>query len=478
MDEATTCDKLGTERLTNQKQLAVVVECDSNLEKSYTYEKSSMKDTEESIKDQLDGLDIEDLEKPDDGLTSVWGITTNFVNIMIGAGIFVLPLMLRRASLIPGLFILAIMGILSAFSCWLLSYLCDASGVEGNWARLWAYYYGEGYGWITDVISILFIYGCTVSYAVLLKTYIRDLSISIWGIETNANGVSNWVTVPVVFLILVGICMIDVEYLTTIASVGIVAITTTLFIIVIDYSYGAHTTKPIANGVNVLKFNLVDWLYAFNTAGFSYACQFCVPLQYTYLKNRTPRKFGVASFVSHGIVFLISAIVATVGYFKYGDQITGEYLLKFSLDRPTVPGTGSRICMFMTIYTAYPCFVAPLRISLISLIYQLTQYMDWHCQKWDPDEFDLKQRAVTVGILAFSCFPALANFDVDLVISLVVVIAGSWIILGLPGLMGIRETRNGSGRTKIYILSWILFIFAVLLSITGLYAWIHKHFLH
>jgi len=468
MDEAASCDKLEPEGPTNKKQLAVVVECDSNLEKSYTYDKSSMKDMEESIKDQLDGLDIEDLGKPDDGLTSVWGITTNFVNIMIGAGIFVLPLMLNRASLIPGLFILAIMGILSAFSCWLLSYLCDASGIEGNWARLWAYYFGEGYGWVTDVASILFIYGCTVSYAVLLKTYIRDLSISIWGIEKEAAGVSNWVTVPIVFLILVGICMIDVEYLTTIASFGIVAITTTLIIIVVDYIHGAHTTNiPFAKGVEVFKFNFQDWLYAFNTAGFSYACQFCVPLQYTYLKNRTPRKFGVASFVSHGIVFLISAIVATLGYFRYGEMIDREYLEMFD-KTPTVPGTGSRICMFITIFTAYPCFVAPLRISLMSLIY---------CQKWEPNEFDFKQRAVTVGILALSCFPAFFDFDVDVSIGLAVVIAGSWIILGLPGLMGIRETRDGLGRTKTYVLSWILFISAALLSISGLYAWIHQHFL-
>jgi len=410
--------------------------------------------------------DFDDIEKgaQSSGINSVWGVSINLINCMIGAGVLTMAKMLKEASLVPGLIILVFMGVLTCASCWLVGYLCEETQVKGSWARLWEYYFGDKWGWVTEVLSIVFVYGAIIVYAMLIKTYLKDLLTSL-----GTSKIESYVAIPIVFIILVGVCMIDEKYLMFSSALGIIAIALTMITIVADYGVDPPTENnksvKMKNSVRICVWDTVGILNAFCACGFGFACHFSAPIMYSDLRDRTPKRFAYSTGFSFGFCIVLYAIVGAVGYFKHGAAIEKEYLSHLATaDKITWQGLLARFSMFISIFSGYPLYVSPLRKALNSFMTRVGYYHE------EPTEFNKQQRIVTVIIILCAVLPAWGDYDISVVINLATAIVGSWVILGVPGIMGMAHTKD-DGCTKFRVLSITLTTMSILLFVMGIIGW-------
>jgi len=361
------------------------------------------------------------------------------------------------------------MGVVLCASCWLVGYLCEETQVRGSWARLWEYYFGAKWGWVTEILSIVFVYGAIIVYSMLIKTYLGDLLTSF-----GTPKVQSYVAIPVVFLILVAICMIDEQYLMFSSALGIVAIAVTMITIVADYAINRPEENGksvhMKNSVNIWTWNTIGILNAFSACGFGFACHFSAPIMYSDLRDRTPKRFAYSTGFSFGFCIVLYAIVGAIGYLKHGCDIKGEYLYHLATTtKITWQGFLARFAMFISIFSGYPLYVSPLRKALNSFMTRVGYYDE------EPTEFNRQQRTVTVIIILCAVLPAWGDYDISVVINLSTAIVGSWVILGVPGIMGLAHTKN-DGCTKIRLLSIVLTTMCVLLFVMGIIGWVYDTF--
>jgi len=118
--------------------------------------------------------------------------------------------------------------------------------------------------------------------------------------------------------------------------------------------------------------------------------------------------------------------------------------------------------MFISIFTGFPLYINPLRIALNNLLVRIGVL------KQEPTEWDLSQRLTTIVLILLATLPTLFELKVETVLQFAVATAGSWIVLGLPGLMGWQMTK-GKNKPAVRALSILLLISGALLCVLGIW---------
>lgn len=272
-------------------------------------------------------------------------ITLNLVTGGFGVGLFSLPWSTAGASIIPATIMIALVVFLNA---WTISILVEAA--EKYQAFDLGALLAKLPGRLSKVAQPVVNCAIWITLFLVLVGYITVMA----NVGHDILGSNRTLAVVLSAFIVLPLCFLDQAYL---SFTSFLAVAVNVYIFVVMASI-----KP-KQGLEICVFGLGPGNIAMLSATMqAIVIQMCVLPMYGELEDRSPAKFNRIVAVAFGILFLVFASFAIVGYIIFGPHVNDNILLVIP---HTTAGNAAQLGAAVCVAAVYPIMektmVAPIR---------------------------------------------------------------------------------------------------------------------
>eukprot|EP00419_Tripos_fusus_P014046 CAMPEP_0172728478 /NCGR_PEP_ID=MMETSP1074-20121228/92259_1 /TAXON_ID=2916 /ORGANISM="Ceratium fusus, Strain PA161109" /LENGTH=450 /DNA_ID=CAMNT_0013555733 /DNA_START=43 /DNA_END=1392 /DNA_ORIENTATION=- len=295
------------------------------------------------------------------GSASVNSCAATLLKNIVGAGIFSLPIGLVHATPIPGLAILALVGVLNAGSFWMIGYCCLTWGV-GTFRELWNCVLGQSSAWVIDVLIFLNGWFTLVSYVVLIGDFTTKSLSGLLGEEhffARQRVVDQW---GIAILVLLPLSMQkDLSKLKFTSLLGLGVLLYVIFLIIGD----ACRNAPPQWSDNMVFFE--RRLGAFEAIAIycqAYSAHYNAPKLFSELRNPTLYRWFLLVAIAFLSCIVSYSAFALAGIRRWEDSVQGNILKNYD---PTVNVLVAWLGMGFCIAFTYPLVFNSMREAAVNL---------------------------------------------------------------------------------------------------------------
>ena len=298
----------------------------------------------------------------------------NMMNTIIGAGVLSIPSTVGRAGIVGSFLILAISLYLSLEGANMLSMASVYTSAD-SYGGVGTSLNSKTVGLIGDIAMIVFDFGISIAYFIILFDQAADLVV-LWGNVSTAS-MSTWKPwLSLIIAMLVGfpiLCIPSIDALRFTSAASVICIC--LFVVI---STGKGIMQVIRGGLSYKWFpdtipGLVSAISVFFT---SMCCHVNIPKMTSELKYPSSSHFttkvrkmtrvNLIAFLSCGSIYFI---VGAFGYLAYGDKIEANLLTNFTNDRVGYLNIVKLAYAFVVLFS-YPALAFAALVTLDKLLFK------------------------------------------------------------------------------------------------------------
>jgi len=372
---------------------------------------------------------------------SLLGTTSNLAKTMIGEGMLSLAASLGTGTgLASGIIIGVSSAGLMAYSFSLVGRVCNATGSQSlreccektGYPRL---------GKFMTISVFLLLFAACASFSIIIGDSLSD-------ILTTADLTGIWASykfslLTVIIAIELPLCLLkDMSKLAMTSKIGVSCEVFVVIFMALRYFDGSYfpggqyydTPRPIGtsalNSKNLFKVSSGTSLVlcAFSLA---YIGHFQAPKYYHQLRNRSVRRFNLATIGGFSIASLVFLAAMAFGYLTFGHHADGMILNNYSTEDPLA--TVARVGVLIAVAFGFPLVFTTMRDSVV----QGLRLDGQRPETWF---------GVTLGLLLPILLIGISVRDLGLVNELIGAIFGSLISLIFPGLLLLLTYRKLGGK--------------------------------
>ncbi|XP_075080905.1 amino acid transporter AVT1C [Nicotiana tabacum] len=283
----------------------------------------------------------------------------NGINVLCGVGILSTPYAVKEGGW-AGLSILFIFGVLSYYTGILLRYCLDSQPGLETYPDIGQAAFGTVGRIIISIILYVELYSCCVEYIILegdnLSALFPNAHLNLGGFQLDARHLFALITT---LAVLPTVWLRDLTVLSCISAGGVIA-----SVMVVICLYWLGLVDHVGSQSEHTVLNVSSLPVAIGLYGYCYSGHAVFPNIYTSLEKRS--QFPAVLLTSFGIVTVLYAGAAVMGYMMFGDSAESQ----FTLNLPTNL-VASKIAFWTTIvnpFTKYALTMAPVAMSLEELI--------------------------------------------------------------------------------------------------------------
>jgi amino acid permease len=257
----------------------------------------------------------------------------NLVKSIIGAGVLSLPAGIAAmgnapSAVIPATALIAIMGIISAYTFSMIARVCKYTGAT-SYADAWDKTRGTKISWLIAASSALDCFSGNLSYSMVLADTFRDLfsAVGLSALATRSNAL-----LAITGTVLFPLCLTkNLSSLAPFSLLGIMGMAYTSIAIAIRY-FGGSYALPAGKFLSDLTPDLQPSFGSIGASGAlssqslilicmlstAYIAHFNAPKFFRELKNNTVNRFNIVTASSFGISIFIYAAVSAMGFLTFG----------------------------------------------------------------------------------------------------------------------------------------------------------------
>ncbi|XP_019194528.1 PREDICTED: vacuolar amino acid transporter 1-like isoform X1 [Ipomoea nil] len=283
----------------------------------------------------------------------------NGINVLCGVGILSTPYAVKEGGWL-GLPILFIFAVLSYYTGILLRSCLDSQPGLETYPDIGQAAFGSTGRVVISIILYVELYACCVEYIILegdnLSSLFPNAHLNLGGLHLDAHHVF---ALMATLAVLPTTWLRDLTVLSYISAGGVVA-----SVLVVACLYWAGFVDDVGFESKRTTLNLSTLPVAVGLYGYCYSGHAVFPNIYTSMENRN--QFPAVLLASFGIVTLLYAGTAVMGYMMFGDSSESQFTLNMPNDL-----VSSKVAVWTTVvnpFTKYALTIAPVAMSLEELI--------------------------------------------------------------------------------------------------------------
>lgn len=385
---------------------------------------------------------------------SILSSSFNLANTVLGAGILTLPYNLMNCGWFLGIFFLALVGVSSALSFYLLT-------IAGNATEMYQYrdiaraLYRPWFSQLVAVMVAIYTLGTIGSYSIVL----RD-NMFWWAEDTpaNASNKRGMLWAMVCFIVFPLSLLPRIDFLNFTSLVAIASILYIIFVVIgFFFLTTFDKTKYIAKGPP----QAFNWSINALTSFPLFTTAFCGHYNslnvFKELNNRSIKRMNTVIAITVIVTSVFNSTMALFGYFAFTDLLHSDILENIA----EIPGASvifyiANTAMILVMLFSYPLLCYGLRGTIESMFYSPDQKVPY---KW---------RFVIIMINVF--LPAIVATFVDSIadiLSFTSSLCGSPMVFIFPGMFGYSVTKRYGGPKHRYVSSLIIIVLGIFYTIAG-----------
>lgn len=283
----------------------------------------------------------------------------NGVNVLCGVGLLSTPFAVKEGGW-AGLIILFVYAILSFYTGMLLRYCLDSEPGLETYPDIGQAAFGTIGRIAISIILYVELYACCVEYIILesdnLSSLFPNAHISLGGFELNSHHLFALITT---LAVLPTVWLRDLSVLSYISVGGVVA-----SVLVVLCLFWVGLVDQVGFQSKGTTLNLTTLPVAIGLYGYCYSGHAVFPNIYTSMAK--PSQFPSVLLASFGIVTVLYAGVAVMGYKMFGESTESQFTLNMPQNL-----VASKIAVWTTVvnpFTKYALTMSPVALSLEELI--------------------------------------------------------------------------------------------------------------
>eukprot|EP01087_Luapelamoeba_hula_P005420 TRINITY_DN1549_c0_g1_i1.p1 TRINITY_DN1549_c0_g1~~TRINITY_DN1549_c0_g1_i1.p1 ORF type:complete len:482 (-),score=70.72 TRINITY_DN1549_c0_g1_i1:32-1477(-) len=300
------------------------------------------------------------LSSEDEGnqIASPAGCAFNLINNIIGGGVLALPFTLKTSGLVLGPFLLVGVGLLSAYSAFLLL-LAGRGRVGPSYRSLAEECLGRYGGLVVDLCMILFLFGALTGYLIIIGDVLTPFMDFLGRLETR-----EFVVAVVAVFVILPLCLLPrVDYLkyASLAALGCI-----FYIVVVIVIRGAEEidAKDKAEDIAIVPKNM-DVLQSIPIISFAFTFHASLFPVFSEMRRPTMKRVGGVIIVSNLICAAAYLAVAIFGYITFMEDTEGNIFDNYVDDDLLEAGKG---VLAGVIILSYPLIHYPARIHFDNIL--------------------------------------------------------------------------------------------------------------
>lgn len=293
-------------------------------------------DTNIQDKSESPVVDVPYMSYQPDG-ASLGSSIINMMNTIVGAGVLSIPSTVKNAGLIGSFLLLALSLYLSIEGARMLS-MSAVYTKEESYGLIGKKLSSNVVGVIGDVAMIVFDFGVSVAYFIILFSQVKDLLVAWCGL-TVETVTKNEMWITFLIMLFLGFPLLSVKSLDGLRFASGASVICICLFVIISVFKGVGQLAKGGLEYNMLPQDVAGFSKAISVFFTSLCCHVNIPKMTSELKLPTNSKFGTkvkkmnviinTAFLScGGIYFLVGAC----GYLAYGNDIGANLLDNFTKD--------------------------------------------------------------------------------------------------------------------------------------------------
>lgn len=294
----------------------------------------------------------------------------------MGAGVLSLPAGIAAygnapGALVPAIFLIALMGSVSAYTFGLIGRVCQRTNTN-TYSAAWDAAVGSKSSWIVALSCFIDCFAGNLSYSMILADTFQNLLMGLGVAVTRTQsllGVTGGVLLP--------LCLLkNLSSLAPFSLVGIIGMLYTTLAMGIRYFGGAYAkggafvdtqlAKPIFGAAGASSIWSPNALILTCMLSNAYIAHFIAPNLLRDLKNNTQARFHKMIGWSFGTAVLIYSLITSFGFLMFGAASNGNVLNNFAPKDPLM--AFSRIAVAISITCSYPLLFVGTRDGVLDLM--------------------------------------------------------------------------------------------------------------
>jgi amino acid permease len=302
----------------------------------------------------------------------VLGTVVNMLCNIMGGAVLVLATAINNASLVPGILIIVVMGVLSLATMVMLVHAAENHRLFSYRTLLAATTHPRiGFGF--EVCLLLYTFGVLVEYGTIICNSMPAVASDFFGIKSGilSEGWFWLLLACVPFMILTSLKQLT--ELRWSSFVGFATIAYIEVVVAVRFFGGSYREANNASLVdrNVTVVGLtMKFFQAIPVLSLAFSCHYNVPFYYRELKVRTVQEFYRVLWLLHPFLITVYVLTGVFGYLTFGSQriqqTKGNVVNAFHSDDAVV--NAGRLGLFFHFCTAFPVVAMACRNCLNSLM--------------------------------------------------------------------------------------------------------------
>lgn len=340
--------------------------------------------------------------KPSDGISSPQATAISMLVNLVGAGFVSLPWCLSRASIVPGLVLLAAFCVLNALSALIICACAERTHVY-SFVKLGSVVVGPGFGRFVQLVTALNTAGTCISYGVLICDFAPH------ALEGLGAPDDAWYASRAFVIGLAAVCILlplsaqrDLSRLRYSSALAFGGILFSLSVIVWRAMAAPNADAPVP----AVRFStgVIAAAPVFNV---SFLMHYNAPRFYQELRGRSLRKMAGIVAAVFGLAFTLYTTLGLSGIIAFGAEVDGDVINNLKST-----GTGLehdmalvvRLAMTVIMSLTFPLAMHSLRTATCALLVS-------------PDTAERYSTPITALLVTLVCVVAWAFSDVTKVLS-------------------------------------------------------------
>lgn len=368
----------------------------------------------------------------------------NLIKSIVGAGVLSLPYGVAAfgnapGALIPAIFLIAFMGLVSSYTFALIGRVCQNTGTS-SYSEAWDVTVGTSTSWIVAFSCFIDCFAGNLSYSMILADTIKNLAAAAGFAVTRTQALLGVTGIALLPLSL----MKNLSSLAPFSLLGIIGTLYTAFAMGLRW-----LSKSYQPGGEFFATQLTEPIFgtAGAAAGFSpkalilacmlsnaYIAHFNAPKFLSELKNNTMARFTQVIAWSFGASILIYSAMTAFGFLTFGAASNGLILNNYSTKDAIA--SISRVAIAISITFSYPLLFVGTRDGLLDL-FKIS----------NEKRTNSLINKISVGILAAVTLIASQVTDLGMIASVGGATFGTALVYVYPVIMFLKQQKKKTSET-------------------------------
>ncbi|KAA6369592.1 MAG: putative vacuolar amino acid transporter, partial [Streblomastix strix] len=280
----------------------------------------------------------------------------SLVNSHLGAGMLGIPLAYAKAGLVPAIIMHILMGLISWFSFYFLTYSSEATG-QYSYGDLAEKIFGIGGTIVVEICNFSYTFLPLWAYLILIGDFIPSL-LRMMGVDESNIFCQRWFIILIVgFFVLQPLSWFrTLNSLKYFSSLGMFSMMLTVIVMIIRF-FSPFNEEVDHTHIQVLRpsFSIIQ---TFSALCFAFGCQQNVPIIHSEIKERSTKKMNYINLWAILIVGIFYMFAGVFGYISFtqlffDNKTTSGNLLTLYADKDPL-AVVARIASLITVLFCCP----------------------------------------------------------------------------------------------------------------------------